>query len=404
MYTLEELACAADTELRRIGYPESYMKRHRQCVSRFLDYAGKKQATHFTETLGEEFLSDQFGYPQEYQEGRLKDYVQRHVRAVRILGDYQQFGIIKRSSCRVKLNYPDQYHQVIGSFRAHEINSDRAATTAHNKARDIGLFLCYMITRNVFEVRRIEAHHIHSYLHTLAGCTNATVRARTTSIRHFLQYLYKQKLIEDDLSRHIPKVRTIYTKNLPQIWEKSEVERLLAAVERSNPCGKRDYAILLMITRLGLRRSDVESMTLDAIDWTNSTISLIQRKTGGPLVLPLPPDVGEAIIDYLKYARPDNGCPYLFLKMRAPYNQNISMGNIMNKYVVKACLDIGGRAHGLHTLRHTLASRLLEDKVPISTISAILGHNNICSTQDYLHIDIGELRRCSLELTEGGNV
>lgn len=404
MYTLEELACAAAAELRRISYPEPYMRRHQHCVNRFLDYSGKKQATHFTETLGEEFLSDKFGYPQEYQQGRLVDYVQRHVRAVRILGDYQQFGIIKRSSRRVKLNYPDQHYQVIEGFRIHEINDGRAAATAHNKARDIGLFLCYMITRDVFEVRGIKAHHIQNYLQTLAGCTNATIRARTTSMRRFLQYLYNQKLIDSDLSRHVPKVKTTYTKHLPQVWKKSEVERLLTAVDRSNPCGKRDYAILLMITRLGLRRSDVESMPLDAIDWTNSTISLIQRKTGGPLALPLPQDVGEAIIDYLKYARPDNGCPYLFLKMRAPYNQNISMGNIMNKYVVKAGLDIGGRAHGLHTLRHTLASRLLEDKVPISTISAILGHSSINSTQDYLHIDVDELRRCSLELTEGGGI
>lgn len=404
MYTLKELVCAADAELRGIGYPEAYMKRHRLCVGRFLDYASKKQATHFTERLGEEFLSNKFGYPQKYQDGRLPDYVQRHVRAVRILGDYQQFGIIKRTSRRVKLSYPDQYYQVMEEFRIYEINDGRAVTTVRNKSRDIGLFLCHMITCNVFEIRGIEVKHIRSYLQTLSGYTNGTVRARTTSIRHFLQYLYNQGMIETNLSKHVPKVRTIYAKHLPQVWKKPEVSQLLAAVDRSNPCGKRDYAILLMIARLGLRRGDVENMTLDAIDWTNSTISLIQRKTGGPLTLPLPLDVGEAIIDYLKYARPDNSCPYLFLKMQAPYNQHISMGNIMNKYVVKAGLDIGGRAHGLHTLRHTLASRLLEKKVPLPTISAILGHSNISSTQDYLHIDIDELRRCSLELTKGGNI
>ena len=156
-----------------------------------------------------------------------------------------------------------------------------------------------------------------------------------------------------------------------------------------------------MIARLGLRSSDVANLRFSNIDWDNDRIRLTQVKTGNPLELPLLSDVGEAIINYLKNARPKTETDHVFVRIKPPYTafHSSAVGSLVHDHLVRAGIHVEGRKAGSHALRHSLASRLLEHKIPLPVISEILGHVNSQTTMTYLRIDINELRKCALEVS-----
>lgn len=396
-HQLLQLATVVEDELERNGYPPRYMQVHRRYVKMFIAYCSQRGINEFFEDVGEAFLSSEFGYPDNHLKGKMPSRMQSAVRAIRNLGDFQQFGLIKRSSRRrSKAPFPSEYEQLVYSFEKHLEIQELSKATIKNKTNIIGLFLYFAVNHSMCTIDSIIPKMMQKYFQSLAGYSNSHTRFTMQSLRQFFLFVHQNGYANTDLSVHIPAVKRIDEYHIPAVWTPEEITQLLSTVDRGNSAGKRDYAILLMAARLGLRRSDMENMKLESIHWETATIEIYQQKTGGKLSLPILDDVGEALIDYIKYARPDNGCPYLFLKLIPPFDQNISFGNIMKKYVNISGLQSAGRAHGLHSLRHTLASRLLEKKVPLPTISAVLGHADIHSTEDYLHIDIERLRNCAL--------
>ena len=160
--------------------------------------------------------------------------------------------------------------------------------------------------------------------------------------------------------------------------------------------------MILLALRLGLRGSDIKGLKLYDINWEQDTITIVQQKTKESIALPLSAEVGFAIVDYLKYARPISKQPYVFLALRAPYNplpRDNHLHQILNKYIRKAGIIISAdHSHGMHSMRHTLASKLLKQKTPLPVISGILGHRDSDTTAEYLRVDIEQLRSCTLEL------
>jgi len=185
---------------------------------------------------------------------------------------------------------------------------------------------------------------------------------------------------------------------------KKNIIKLLNAIDREDPKGKRDYALILMIVRLGLRISDIRSMKLSSLNWNRKTISLNMMKTKQPIELPLLDDIGWAIIDYLKNGRPATFSDNLFVRHRPPFTafgETENFHKSLHRYMVKAGLLIPmNEHHGMHSLRSTLARNMLESQATLSVISQTLGHQNINTTSIYLKIDITGLRKCSLDPEE----
>jgi site-specific recombinase XerD len=188
---------------------------------------------------------------------------------------------------------------------------------------------------------------------------------------------------------------------LPSVWSGADVEALLAAVDRASPKGKRDYAILLLACRLGLRVSDVRGLCLEDLHWREARIEMTQTKTGAPLTLPLTEEVGGALIDYLQHGRPVTPHREVFLRLKAPvepFSGNDNLHHILTFYRQRAGIVLPAQARsGLHSLRHTVATRLLEAGTPLETIAGILGHLSLESTQIYAKVDIEALRRAALD-------
>ena len=177
--------------------------------------------------------------------------------------------------------------------------------------------------------------------------------------------------------------------------------KILQAIDRGNPCGKRDYAIIVLITRLGLRGIDVKRLEFTDLDWPGNRLSVVQAKTGHRVQLPLLKDVGWALIDYVQHGRPVCDCPEVFVRHTAPigpFSDQDHLHQILVKHARAAHVPLSEeRRHGMHSLRHTLATRLLEQGTPVDQIADSLGHQQVASTGAYLKSSLGLLAACALD-------
>jgi integrase len=227
-----------------------------------------------------------------------------------------------------------------------------------------------------------------------------TVARIVSDIRSFLRFLTMRGILHKDLSAELPKIRIPRDAGIPSVWEPELVVRLLEAVDRSSARGKRDYAILLLACRLGLRAGDIRTLKLDQLDWEDSSIEVTQSKTGTPLKLPLTHEVGEALIDYLKSGRPETAHREVFLKVSPPFDpfKGNNLYHIVTYWRLLAGIRFRSRQkRGMHSLRHTLATRLLQKETPLTTIAEILGHTSLESTRIYAKADVEALRSVALD-------
>ena len=158
--------------------------------------------------------------------------------------------------------------------------------------------------------------------------------------------------------------------------------------------------MVLLAARIGLRCSDIANMQFTNILWERKLISINQQKTKDPIELPLFPEIGNAVIDYLKHGRPQSNLPYIFIRHIPPYDNvcNNLLYGIIKKYMNLSGVEYDERKHGPHALRHSLATNLLNKEVALPVISSVLGHTRSESTMFYLRVDVNSLRKCALEV------
>jgi site-specific recombinase XerD len=205
-----------------------------------------------------------------------------------------------------------------------------------------------------------------------------------------------------DLSPDVPTVHVRPDATIPSVWKARDVDALLKAVDVVSPMGKRDRAILLLACRLGMRAGDIRSLTLDSLKWASARITFVQQKTGAIIELPMTNEVAESLIDYLRHGRPTTLRREVFLRGNAPFEPFAAANNlhdVITRYRRLAGIEVTANArHGLHSLRHTLATQLLGHGVPLETISVVLGHHSVDVTRRYTKVDIDALRTAALEV------
>ena len=227
-------------------------------------------------------------------------------------------------------------------------------------------------------------------------------RVVCSSVRGFLRFASMRGYVGTDLVDAVPTIRVYSLASLPRGLRAEEVEKFLASVDRETSIGKRDYAAMLLLATYGLRIGEAVRLRLEDIDWRRDRISFHHRKAGGPLVLPLTAEVGEALITYLREARPPAAHPEVFLcakgQPRPLGTDCFALRARLKQYM--ACAGIGSRKAIPHALRHSLASRLLEKDEPLEVIAGLLGHTSLWSTFIYAKADIDHLREVALDLPE----
>ena len=209
-----------------------------------------------------------------------------------------------------------------------------------------------------------------------------------TALRSFLGFLYQRGQTATDLARSLPAVANWRLSGLPKFLRPEEVERLLQGCDQSSPPGQRDYAVLLLLARLGLRAGEVVHMVLDDIDWETGEL-IVRGKSAREDRLPLPQDVGEALAAYLCHGRPRCSSRRVFIRMRAPhqgFSSSVAICNIVRRALARARLHPVRK--GAHLLRHSLATQMIRQGACLAEIGEILRHQLPSTTEIYAKVDL----------------
>lgn len=327
---------------------------------------------------------------------------QKHcLRCALCLAQFAEAGkMIEIISRREPLEFPGEIGSLLLQYIEYKRSMRLNDKTLANHAWYLHHFLQYLNGHTILTPSQIYPLEIMNYTTSLFPSQAGAKHLTLSLVRSFLRYLYDLGKTRADLSLAVPRDNYKKQPKLPSTYTRGEVSKILESVDISLAIGKRDYAVLMLAARLGMRASDISALEFRNILWSTSTISFKQYKTGETVELPLPAEVGESIIDYIKYARPVAESRFVFLYNKFP-NASIrpkTVSRIVSAAILKSGIDVGERKHGSHALRHTMASLLLENKTPLPVISELLGHKSIQSSMCYLRIDIESLRQCALDV------
>jgi len=401
---LKEFISLLEEELVRMHYKEATLKYYRANWARLISYFDSRNEKFYSETVGMEYVEKKCDFFAKEQAGLLTQSNIYLFRIIRMIGDFQQHGTVSRRYMRSlsRINKPE-HKNLLEAFGLHCKSCGYSTSTCKSYCRTAGNFLSFVESRNCITKDIIPAY-LADYVKTLMGYSYKMVEFSLCGVRAFLRFLHSVQILGEDMSGCLPCIKSRRKTRVPSVWTHDDLQKLLNTIDRGNPSGKRDYALILLVARLGLRSIDVKNLKLFDIKWSENRIEFVQSKTNGPVSLPLLRDVGWAIIDYLKNGRPTCDSPNVFLRHLAPimpFSDEDHLHQIIVKYMRLAKLPISVKKKiGMHSLRHTLATTLLEQHASLQEIADILGHQDMDSTAVYLKSSLTLLRECSLNPEE----
>lgn len=266
-----------------------------------------------------------------------------------------------------------------------------ALATRQTKQAVFTRFMCRIANFGCNTINDLEAGHV-----------TKAVLAETNQdyygyYREILRFMAANEYIDYDYSTLIPKRHVVF--HLPSTYTKEERICLENAPDRSTSLGKRDYAIILLANRLGLRSGDIAELSFDKVNFYDNTIIFEQDKTKDPHVLYLVQDVKDALLDYINDGRPASEDNHIFMMHKAPYDSvsAIAIHGIVSKGFRVANIDTSNRKHGAHSLRSSLATDMVNTGEPYDQTRKILGHRSADAIKHYARLDVERLRLCALE-------
>lgn len=342
----------------------------------------------YTEEIQQQFLSTQ------------SKSVCRKAYLIRYLLEFKETGYFRLVAKTPRKPLNDGLENLILDFSAFRLSHNRAEGEVKKQKVYLMIFGHFLAHKGITDLCSIRPAIFIDFAKYIVSFPMNVKNKVCSIIKLFFRFLLHKGIIQVDYSYALPKFNLVKQARLPSIYSSEEIKLIIAQIDRGSPIGKRNYAMFLLAFRLGLRDSDICNLKKENLLWEEEKILLYQKKTGVKLELPLFSDIGSAIIDYYKYARPKTDNSFVFLTQNAPYRKfkEGCLHNFIPQYIAKAGLSICKHRNGTHILRHSLATTLLEKEIPLPVISGILGHTNSTSTMYYLRIDHKSLLQCALDV------
>lgn len=287
----------------------------------------------------------------------------------------------------------DSIAGVIGEFRRyldHERGLD--ASTCANYVPIVGRLLRRRFGRRTVELDMLRPDDVTRFVTAEVRTSPGRIKVILPALRVFLRWLHQRESTPTDLAGCVPSAPDWRLTTVPKSISSNQVEQLLASCDRATPSGRRDYAILVLLARLGLRAGEVAGMELDDLDWEKGEL-LVRGKGGRQDRLPLPRDVGAAVAAYLRHGRPSCLTRRVFVRARAPLRGFLTVAaisDIVSRALARAGLQPPRK--GAHTLRHALACTMLRRGASLAEIGQILRHRSPDTTALYAKVDVSALR------------
>ena len=358
-----------------------------------ISYMSQKGIESYSPSVGAEFVSTCHFH------GTIRPQEREKIRSIQVLDDMLKLGYI-RKRC-----FTPVFHALDGEVGAemeklitHLTNLRRSMVTIKDYRLYLSEFLMHLNERNVKHVSAITEKDILTFV-----SSHPTNKVNIVSaLRVLFRFWREEHIVDDRFEELFDTYKTHKPERIPSYFAANEVMRIEQSVSRNSANGKRNYAMLLLASRLGLRASDIADLQFSDIDWDKNMITLTMQKTKKVIELPLLADVGNAIINYLRHGRPKSDSQNVFLSGNAPYvtaTKNMVCAAI-NGIILRSGVDTSGKHHGPHSLRHSLASAMLNGGSMMPVISESLGHRSTQTTLAYLKIDIRSLQKCALPVPE----
>ena len=346
-----DLVDATEKELLKLGYQPGAVKIYQRVWKRFRKYSVEQGKAAFSEEFGVIFLKETYGWPNE--SGKNTNYMRNAARAIRLLGDFKLHGVVLRGKRIFYRGWEEHFGELLDVFKRHGAAAGLSPKSIFKIEQVLQKLFEYLHMRGIHSCEALDCKIIDGFVKTLAGYVPKTLSVNMFALRAFFDFLIETGVTGENQRKYVPRVRHVRRSSIPSVWSKEEAKRIINAVDTASPTGKRDMAILLMISRLGMRQSDVVNLQFSNIDWAVCTLTFVQVKTKRPLTLPLPDDVGNAVIEYLKHGRPPVESPYVFVKHVPPFDPMKGVFMIIDKHLRHAGIEMRpGNHKGAHTLRH----------------------------------------------------
>lgn len=380
-------------ELRKIGLKEQTIRRNYICFYRSLcKKSGDRELdenlirTFFTNTLGKDIWNLPY-----YQ---LSRWERSCTHAFRLLLEYQEHGLVKALPRGKEQLLEVKDKTALDTYLSFCVEAQNAEKTCERKRAAIKRFLAVY-----HPLASVDVSAIHSYIHSFVGKSTYYQKRELDEIQKFLAFCFVYGYITDDYSVAFPDVRAVKDSKLPSVYTDAEIKLLLKYMaEHGSVNKKRNYAIALLIAVYGIRSADISGLKCSSLDFGNGTIRFSQSKTGVTLIHRLLPHVGNAVVSYILEERPSSCSDLLFLKTDGTSLSPKSVSSVIRNAFLSSGVDIGRRKYGAHSLRHSLATGMINDGCSIFTVAKVLGQTSAETARLYAKVDISRLLYCALEV------
>ena len=404
--TIEGLISYAKEVLTRDGLTEDYIIQLSHTWNAFERYI-YETGMELTSKSGVIFLHEHYGVAPDASYFSLSGINRRRKRAISVLINCMEHDAASKPKTYLLSRYDRRYESVLSDFIAYRSSQGISLKTVNLDIHCLNKLSDYLVSIKLDSLAELDSHHLVGFMKWLSQASQLpTMRKAVSTLRLLCNYLYDTGMHRENLFEYVPRVK-VKPDRIPSVYKTEQIQKMLDTFNRSSKVGLRDYAMVLLAARLGMRASDISALLFESLNWHNNTIEFNTIKTSKHTILPLTEEVGGAIIEYLRYGRPETKDKHVFIRLQKPYKE--LQPSVLHKVVTTAMRNAGiviepGKRHGPHALRASLASEMLANNTPLPVISETLSHANTDTTRIYLKIDITHLRELSLGVPPLGNI
>ena len=394
---LSELADAVLGVVEGVGLSSDTVSRYGKCSTAVEEFCDRRGLDALSSSVIDEFVACQTERARRGEIGRNRR--NALVKTARMMLELQRTGRVTWRMTSPDPGLGESAGEVLERFVA-SAGQELAPGSVRVLAAEIRHFLAYLDRAGRSSLDAVTVDDVREFMVEMAPRRPAGIGNVAWSLKRFFAFLNVARLSDvrvDGLLAHgaPPRVRAL------PCFTREETDRLLEGIETGTPCGKRDYAMVVLAVSTGLRCCDIVALHLDEIDWRRDEIRLVQAKTSKPLVLPLPPLAGNAIAEWILHGRPECAAPEVFVRLKPPF---VKLGGSTGSTLMRRRLARAGVDHAahdgksFHALRRTTGTRLIESGAGLPLAAQILGHARINSSRRYFALASEQLRQCCLAL------
>jgi integrase len=402
---LTELTDTILKEMESAGFKEKTRRFYRVLFNKLKRTAKGRGDEYYTEELGRVFIEDDSHIIPENTERYYHERTGAYIRCIKFIESYLQNGVADWSPALPTAEFPIKSEQLLKSFKSYmeELkNRELKYNTIDGYRRFTYYFIEYLENKGYASLLDMESGDVVAFIAVI--CTEryqpTSLGSHMPGLRIFLDMHVETKKFLGELPGHLPKKRDIL-----QIYSDDEYSQIALYLDKSNALSFRNKAITIIALETGMRAVDICNLKLSDINWEHDFIHIVQQKTDRVHNLPLSETIGNALVDYLLNERPASESDFIFLRSTAPFSPLMSHSGIRSvlfNVVNDADIASKGRIYGSRITRHSAASRMLRNGVPLPVISEALGHGNSNSVMIYITADDAKLAECTLPLPKGG--